>query len=1004
MKRWLTILLSFAPLLCNMRPLPFRVTHFPGVQHGYDIGFGITLQVFENANYSTNAANKNRLIVFLGGAGETDSTTLKNVGWSKRVGSLGWDGKQYIASTNDTAYYTIISIPTTGQSTDGALVTCLNWFFTNWTNFDTSVHANFNLSGLSLGAGNDVCYRRNCQGSFTAYAKIFQNLVFASVTSQDVSSFSTTMAGVHAKMYEGLADTTNGCCNPTNSIAVYNAFPVSDPLKQLTLIPGAGHDATVWDSMTSPVASTAARNSAIWMADPYVGVDTNMHLLTLNEDMVADGSGGDGGRKGYVMWYHDQNADPFHGINTADVNTGDMRDPDSLYRPYNIRIEEINYQQMMWGKRIYGYQSNTTGHPDTLDFYWTRTPGVTWWNKINSNLRDSTPNLRVIQDGSGSAQWKLLANINDTFQCVIIVYRLAHYSSPFTVTLQSGYSDILFYGLEVPGVAAVTTYNYLSDAQTTAVINSMPKAPMENFLGFNQGNDNLPLSAAALSKHTRFYRPAIYWETRGLYPNDTMVIQPSTDANSFAWWIGQHKSLNSYADPYPTIDGPNGYVEFNQFGTDRGYHQPATDTLWMPRNDYHSYKQRSHLFFSIGAMYGRDTHATDTLLFKADHTKPFATDVFRKIQIGNEKEDFNFPDLALRPSEMVVYAWSLYNGYFGQLGAGMGIKNADTLMQVIYQGFGGWDYRAMLTTTRWAMYAAGARKVPWDVMAGHIYFVKLHEQPNLTLTDRLFGGGVYPGQTGWSDTLTKMRFKYLKWLGSGPGVDSAKKFILDEHAYDATFRTVTTTDSIFSVTSFGVPHIGSYDSLQVQAILYGATMFMLWDKQYQGAVQFQGTNANNAEGTNTFEHCNCWLNYFHNSGPAVIYDSTHFHPCYYFMNSIGARMNGYVPDQEILPYADGQKYIIKGHKPGTDSVCYVVGVMDTLNTGQSFSLNLNLRIGGVSKWVPSFTTITPGDSGQSLSGNLLTGMATPLTQVFFLRELAPPVIGIRRYRWHGLKI
>src|SRR5689334_5135586 len=116
MKRWLTILLFLSPLLCNMKAVPWRVTHFPGVQHGYDIGFGITLQVFENANYSTNAANKNRLIVFLGGAGETDSTTLKNVGWSKRVGSLGWNGKQYISSTNDTAYYTIISIPTTGQS------------------------------------------------------------------------------------------------------------------------------------------------------------------------------------------------------------------------------------------------------------------------------------------------------------------------------------------------------------------------------------------------------------------------------------------------------------------------------------------------------------------------------------------------------------------------------------------------------------------------------------------------------------------------------------------------------------------------------------------------------------------------------------------------------------------------------------------------------------------------------------------------------------------------
>lgn len=955
-----------------MRAVPFRITHFPGVQHGYDIGFGITLQVFENANYSTNAANKNRLIVFLGGSGETDSTTLKAVGWSKRVGSLGWNGKQFISSTNDTAYYTIISIPTTGQSTDGALNTVLAWFFTNWTNFDTSVHANFNLSGLSLGAGNDVCYRRNCQGNFNYY-KIFQNLVLGSVTNQDVSSFPTTMINVRAKMYEGLGDTINGCCNPVNSIAVYNAFPVIDPLKQLTLIPGSAHDAITWDSMTSVSASTAARNSAIWMADPYVGVDTDYTKFTVLEGMQSDNSGCDG-RTCTIMGYWNQVADPAHGINNVDSINGDIRGPENEYRNKNTRVIELNLQKEVWGKRLYGYQLNTSGHPDTLDIYLSRTAGPAWFNKINGSLRDSTPTYRIIQDGTGSAQWKLLTTLNDTFQHVIIMIRYQSFFTTFPVQIQSGYSDFILYAKDIPAVPPELTYNYLTDLQAQALMANHHPA-IKNFNGTNHGNDNLPHGAYLYSKYTRMYRPWIYYQDSAF----NHIIQTGADFVSFSNWCDTLRLLNSYADIYAEITGPNYYSEFKQFNKDTGYLNPSTDSLGMPRNATNSYKRYGKLLYGIAAMY---FHNGDTSLFTAvGGPKPFHAGIFSKVQINNEDDDWNFPTLCNLPTERVQRSRAAYDGDGNTMGAGVGLKNADPSAKIIYGSFVGWNYRPMLTTIRFAQYKAGSRTVPWDIMAGHIYFSNLWENPNLQQSDRVGTHGIFPGEHQSLDTLAKMRLQFYKTLGYD------MDFYIDELGWDRTFQYPVNTGQLFSVTSFGLPHIGALDSNKVQGICLTASQVLLWRYGYDAMVQFQGTNADNSEGSGPFQRSNIWKNFTHMSGGATIYDSTHYYEGWYMMNGLSNRMGDWIYDYDVIAPTDGGKYIYRGHKPGTDSVCYVVGVIDTLNTGQAFALNLPLRIGGVNTWTPSYTTVNPGDSPATLSGNTINGTAFPLVQVFFLREL-----------------
>lgn len=949
-----------------------QVTHFPGVQHGYDIGFGITVQVFENAKYVANAANKNRLIVFLGGSGETDSTTLKNVGWSKRVGSLGWNGKQYISSTNDTAYYTILSVPTTGQSTDIALNFVMGWFFTNWTNFDTSVHANFNLTGLSAGAGNAVGYRRNYQGNFGAYANIFQNLVLGSVTNQDVSSFPTTMVGVRAKMYEGLADTVNGCCNPINSTNVYNAFPTSPPYKQLTMIPGAGHDATVWDSMTSPTANTAARNSAIWMADPYVGVDTDFTKFTVLDDMESDNGGCDG-RTCTIMGYFNQVADPAHGVNTVDTVNGDIRGGEPQYRYQHTRVIELNLQKEVWGKRLYGYQLNTSGFPDTLDIYLSRTAGPAWFKKISESLRDSTPNYRIIQDGTGSAQWKLLTNLNDTFQHVIIMIRYQSFFTTFPIQIQSGYSDFILYAKDIPAVAPETTYNYISDAAAQAIADAHHQ-PFRNFNGTNHGNDDLPHSAYAFSKFTRMYRPWIYYQD-SVYNH---IIQTAADFASFANWCDTLKLLNSYADIYAEITGPSYWTEFKQFGHDTGYSNPSTDTIGIARNLTRSYKKYSQMLYGIAAMY---FHGGDTSLFTAvGGPKPFHAGIFSKVQINNEDDDWNFPTFANLPTDRVQRSRAAYDGDGNTMGAGAGFKNADPTSKIIYGAFVGWNYRPMLTTIRFAQYAAGSRVVPWDIMAGHIYFSNLWENPNLQQTDRVGTHGVFPGQHYSLDTLAKMRFKFYKTLGYD------MDFYLDEVGWDRTFQYPVNTGQLFSVTSFGLPHIGVLDSNKVQGICLTASQLLLWRNGYDAMVQFQGTNANNIEGTGPFERSNIWLNYFHTSGGAVIYDSTHFYEGWYMMNGLSNRMGDYIFQQDVIAPTDGGKYIFKGRKPGTDSVCYVVGVTDTLNTGQAFSINLSNRIGNVNSWTPSYTIINPGDSPATLSGNTLNGTAFPLVQIFFLRE------------------
>src|SRR4029077_15306191 len=181
------------------------------------------------------------------------------------------------------------------------------------------------------------------------------------------------------------------------------------------------------------------------------------------------------------------------------------------------------------------------------------------------------------------------------------------------------------------------------------------------------------------------------------------------------------RRLNSYAVIYAEITGPNKWAQTKQFGKDTGYLNPSTDSIGMPRNKTNSYLKYGQFLYGNTRMYFNTPGETSSFT-AVGGSKPNAAGIFSEVQLNNEDDDWDFPTLSNLPPERVQRYRAAYDGDGGTMGIHVGVKNADPTAKVIYGSFVGWNYRPMLSTIRFAMYAAGARTVPWDVMAGHIYF------------------------------------------------------------------------------------------------------------------------------------------------------------------------------------------------------------------------------------------------------------------------------------------
>ena len=241
-----------------------QITITPGVQRGYNLGFGIQPLVFVPDDYNNTPANfKYRVVVFLSGIGETDSSSLKGHGFPKRVGSLGFNGKQPLPNSSDTAKYIVLSIHYDKYVSSGNMEFILNWFINNFTKTDTSQHHLWTITGLSMGTYS-VYYSVNASQNFD-FHNIFTKCINASSTDQGGITSLLQASTKNYWLFHGKADVLDARWNWQKSQDIYDALDNAH-YRKLSLLDGYGHTDQVWDSMTSTVGNSYLNNVWIWMA------------------------------------------------------------------------------------------------------------------------------------------------------------------------------------------------------------------------------------------------------------------------------------------------------------------------------------------------------------------------------------------------------------------------------------------------------------------------------------------------------------------------------------------------------------------------------------------------------------------------------------------------------------------------------------------------------------------------------------------------------------------
>lgn len=148
------------------------------------------------------------------------------------------------------------------------------------------------------------------------------------------------------------------------------------------------------------------------------------------------------------------------------------------------------------------------------------------------------------------------------------------------------------------------------------------------------------------------------------------------------------------------------------------------------KNDPFSYLEYGSFMFQYAARYGRQKWDTLALEVNQEHLYPNSPINQKKsgLDLLNYIEPWNEPDawwldttVYAFPEQFGAFMSAVYDGNCGSMGRNVGIKIADSTMQVVMPGLTGADLNYMKRLVNWCHKHRPDLTLPWDVCNFHFY-------------------------------------------------------------------------------------------------------------------------------------------------------------------------------------------------------------------------------------------------------------------------------------------
>lgn len=381
--------------------------------------------------------------------------------------------------------------------------------------------------------------------------------------------------------------------------------------------------------------------------------------------------------------------------------------------------------------------------------------------------------------------------------------------------------------------------------------------------------------------------PLIYYQfPNGVQSNDTVALWDASDG---------------HAD-FPYLDS----INITQFWATQGTPQYAIDSGWKKSIDYtkfpgatgdtaSQYARLSRMAWVLGAVYGQNHYPLDSVQKVPGSDTATGAGVVHYIESGNENNGSWLTEPTYYdPRQAVAYNSAYYDGAEGTMGSRMGIKNADSTIQVLFWGDANSDHLGYLKTMAyWSYYTRNDHKLPFDIYNIH------HYNNNSPET---FGG------VGMS-----------KFFGNI--VDTARIYCHDcpvwltEWGYDRNHHSTVP-----------VAYVAGQDSAQTQAYWEARGWFELSFTGLDRAVLFQIQNDPLQTLYDTLAYVtynSTGLSDGHQS-PVTYRLSYYAFPAYYFQHTIWTKLSNYKPDSIIYQNNDSLYVYRYRNVNSPDSVAYAV--------------------------------------------------------------------------------
>lgn len=377
-----------------------------------------------------------------------------------------------------------------------------------------------------------------------------------------------------------------------------------------------------------------------------------------------------------------------------------------------------------------------------------------------------------------------------------------------------------------------------------------------------------------------------YYFPNGVQSNDTLAL----------WNAG-----DGYAD-FPYLDS----LGITQFWSTQGAPKYAIDSGWKKSIDYtkfpeatgdtaFQYGRMSRMAWVLGAVYGKNRYPLDSVQKISGSDTTVGAGVMKYIEMGNENNGSWLTEPTYYdPRQAVAYGSAYYDGAESTMGSRMGIKNADSTIQVLFWGDANSDHLGYLKgMAYWSYYTIGDHKIPFDIYNIHHY--------NNNSPETFAGVGM------------------AKFFGDI--VDTARIYChdcpvwLSEWGYDRNHHS-----------NIPVAYINGQDSAQTQAYwiargwlelsftgLDRAQLFQIQNDPLQTLYDTLGYVTYNTTGLSDGHQ-----------DPTTYRFSYYAFPAYYFQHTIWTKLSNYKPDSIIYQNNDSLYAYMYRNVNSPDSVAYAI--------------------------------------------------------------------------------